>query len=59
MSEAEFDRMLEAVRVAVEPAPQHHFLLPLPMVDEAPRAANDNRLVWPLIPFPEGCYAAS
>jgi hypothetical protein len=51
--------MLEAVRMAIEPAPQDDFLLPLPLVDEAPTAANDNGLVWPLIPFPEGCYAAS
>jgi hypothetical protein len=59
MSEAEFDRMLEAVRAAIEPAPPHDLLLALPIVDETPRAANDNGLVWPLIPFPEGCYAAS
>ena len=60
MSEAEFDRMLEAVRMAIELAPQDDFLLlPLPLVDEAPTAANDNGLVWPLIPLPEGCYAAS
>ena len=59
MSEAEFEQMLDAVRVAIEPAPPRDFLLPLPLVDEAPTAANDNGLVWPLIPFPEGCYAAS
>ena len=49
MSEAEYDRLLEAVRMAIEPAPQEQFLasLPLlanlPMFDEPAEAANDNQ----------------
>jgi hypothetical protein len=58
MSEAEYDRLLEAVKMAIEPVPQEDFLAHLPMSEEPANAANDNRLVWPLIPFPEGWYAA-
>jgi hypothetical protein len=58
MSEVEYDRLLEAVRMAIEPAPQEDFLADLPMFDEAPKADNDNQRAWPLIPFPEGWYAA-
>lgn len=57
MSEAEFERLLDAVRTAVAPAPSDNLPLHAGAFDRPPRAANDNRLVWDIIPFPDGWYA--
>jgi hypothetical protein len=59
MSEAEFERLLDAVRDAVMPASQEDFLSnSLSTSNPQPNPVNDNGLAWPLLPFPEGWYAA-
>jgi hypothetical protein len=56
MSEAEFDRLLDTVRTAI--APEEESLAYPSTFCSPPKAANDNQLAWPLIPFPEGWNAA-
>jgi hypothetical protein len=58
MSEIEFDRLVDAVRTAIAPAPLEDalpHLLSCPLTwDRLPQAANDNGPAWPFIPFPAG-----
>lgn len=58
MSEAEFERLLDAVNAAVAPIPQQDFMAGMTVSYRVPEAANDNGGEWPLIPFPDGWHAA-
>ena len=59
MSDVEFDLLLDAVNTAIAPVPEEDFMpQAMPATYRQPRAANDNRSPWPLVPFPEGWYAA-
>jgi len=62
MSEVEFERLLDVVRTAVAPIPGEDCMrahLPTTNTPQTrtPRAANDNTVAWPLIPFPDGWNA--
>jgi hypothetical protein len=65
VSEVEFDLLLDAVQAAIAPVPGEDFMLasspifntPARHFNTPPKAANDNQLAWPLIPFPQGWNA--
>lgn len=59
MSEVEFDLLLDAVKTAIAPIPEDDFVAQTQPNYQKPLAANDNRVPWPLVPFPDGWYAAS
>ena len=58
MSEFEFNRLLEAVAEAIGPARQEIEMPAGWYLAKAPRPANDNQVVWPLLPFPAGWCAS-
>jgi hypothetical protein len=58
MSQVEYDLLLEAVQTAIAPEREDDFVAQTQPIYPAPRAANDNQATWPLVPFPEGWYAA-
>jgi len=59
MREAEYEQLLDAINDVFALAPEEKSVATLiPMFMQPPKAANDNQLAWPLIPFPQGWHAA-
>ncbi|AVT81486.1 hypothetical protein KQX63_13170 [Rhodopseudomonas palustris] len=57
MSEAEYDLLLESISDAVAESTQDNVVRPN-VVATMRRAANDNSVEWPLLPFPSDWYAS-
>ena len=57
MSEAEYNLLLESISDAVAETSQDNVVRPN-VVAAMRRAANDNGLEWPLMPFPPGWHAS-
>ncbi|QLH71569.1 hypothetical protein [Rhodopseudomonas palustris] len=57
MSDAEYDLLLESISDAVAESTQDNVVRPT-VVATMRRAANDNSVEWPLLPFPTDWYAS-
>lgn len=55
MTEVEFNRLLDAIRTAIEPALREEFLTNRRTLNKRAKAADDQS-AWPFIPFPEGWH---
>lgn len=58
MMDVEFERVLDAVSVAMGPVPAPGDFDDGLDFDDLPAPANDNTLEWPYVPFPAGWTAS-